>query len=250
MVKCPYCSKSINLSGKARRSIEGLKAGKWVRIKCPHCSNVVSLGQGFQVVKVTETSTVLRHQKIKKSSHSAPIMRTGDRGIQPPEPPDISWLKEGLSEEGEQVSDDGATLALVLVRQEQGLEIVVKAIEEMGYRVVIATSSQDALDKMEFGNYAMVAHHSRFEGYGVQDNIFYRHMQSMRMATRRYIFYFLIGPEFNSLYDLQALVASANLVVNEEDISSLDVILMKKIPEYERLFGKLIEEIRLQGKII
>ena len=75
-------------------------------------------------------------------------------------------------------------------------------------------------------------------------------MQAMRMDSRRYIFYFLIGPEFQSLYDLQALVFSANLVVNDREAPNLDVILMKKIPEYDRLFGQLMEEIRIHGKIL
>lgn len=139
-------------------------------------------------------------------------------------------------------------MALVLVNKGQGRESVVNAVREMGYRVDLVNSSEEAIEKLEYGSYAMIVLHSRFEGTDINANRFHKHMQSMRMSSRRYIFYFLIGPEFQTLYDLQGLSYSANLVVNDREVPSLSAILMKKIPEYEMLFGQIIEEIRVQGK--
>lgn len=248
MVNCPHCSKSIHLSAKAKASVKALAPDKVIRIKCPACSNIVRINRNFQTSKVKELSNSKLPGDPGSPAKPKPVF--GKEWIRPPDAPDISWLQEDVQEDDERVGDDEATLALVLVREEQGRESVVKAIEGMGYRVELVDSSEEAIEKMEFGNYAMVALHSRFEGPGINTSVFHMHMRALRMAERRYIFYFLIGPEFQSLYELQALIYSANLVVNDKEIPKLGVILLKKIPEYETLFGKIIEEIRIQGKIL
>jgi len=70
----------------------------------------------------------------------------------------------------------------------------------------------------------------------------------MTMQTRRYVFYILIGDEFHSLYNMEALSNSANLVVNEHDLKYLDVILRQSIPAHETLFGSIMEEMAAYGK--
>lgn len=73
-------------------------------------------------------------------------------------------------------------------------------------------------------------------------------MRNLAMTRRRYIFYILIGPEFHTLYYLQALVHSANLVVNEKDLLNLNLALRKAIPVYEELFGPFMEELTSAGR--
>jgi hypothetical protein len=84
---------------------------------------------------------------------------------------------------------------------------------------------------------------------GLEDSTFHAYMRKMVMERRRYIFYILIGPDFHTLYNLQALATSANLVVNEADLKYFDVILRKTIPEYEELFGPLLEELAATGRM-
>jgi hypothetical protein len=73
-------------------------------------------------------------------------------------------------------------------------------------------------------------------------------MCDMPMQKRRYLFYILIGPEFNTLYNLQSLAYSANLVINDNDLYHLGVALRKAIPQYEELFGPYMEELTSSGK--
>ena len=68
------------------------------------------------------------------------------------------------------------------------------------------------------------------------------------MQRRRYLFYILIGPEFHTLYNLQALAYSANLVINEKDLYHMGVALRKAIPMYEEVFGPYMEELTSAGK--
>jgi hypothetical protein len=68
------------------------------------------------------------------------------------------------------------------------------------------------------------------------------------MDRRRYIFYILIGEQFHTLYNLEALAFSANLTVNTADLRHLDIVLRKSIPAYEELFGPMLEELGVYGK--
>jgi len=69
------------------------------------------------------------------------------------------------------------------------------------------------------------------------------------MRQRRYIFYILVGPEFHSLYGLEALSNSANLVVNERDVEHFKNIYKRAKAEYEELFGPLIGALQEAGTV-
>jgi hypothetical protein len=101
---------------------------------------------------------------------------------------------------------------------------------------------------MEFVNYSSVILHTEFESEGLREGAFYQFISGMSMSKRRYIFYVLVGKELHTLYDLEALVHSANIVVNEQDLSHYSTVLRKAIPDYETLFGPLMEELRVLGR--
>ncbi len=64
---------------------------------------------------------------------------------------------------------------------------------------------------------------------------------NLPMTVRRYIYYAVIGPEFHTFYDLEALTLSANLVINRHDLSSLQTILTKGLRSNTDLFSPLIQ---------
>lgn len=166
--------------------------------------------------------------------------------VKPPAPPDVSWLQDGVFEDQEVVEE--IPLALILMPESSGRDLVVKAVEGLGYRTEVTNSAENAIEKMEFVNYSSVILHSEFEGGGIAQGAFHRFMRDMSMSKRRYIFFVLIGKDVHTLYDLEALSYSANIVVNERDLPHFGTILRKAIPDYESLFGPLMEELRVLGK--
>jgi hypothetical protein len=126
--------------------------------------------------------------------------------------------------------------------------LVRDAIEAVGYQVVRAANVQEAQERMRFVNYACIVLHSHFEGPSLETSVFHKYIREMTMSRRRYLFYILIGPEFNTLFNLQALAFSANLVVNEKDLLHLGIALRKAIPVYEELFGAYMEELTSAGR--
>lgn len=125
--------------------------------------------------------------------------------------------------------------------------LVTEAIESLGYQPSFALSAEEAMEKMQFITYATIILHSHYEGSALEKGVFHQFMRGMLMNKRRYIFYMLIGPEFHTLYDLQALACSANLVVNDKDLSQLTLILRKAFPQYETLFGAIMQEMGSLG---
>ena len=235
IVKCPHCGKQLKMSGKIQDSLGKLDSGKKIKIKCTQCqtpfgldNSVLNSGGGTQ-----------KGEKKKQGS-------SGAKGLQAPSFPDISWLKEGVFEDQEDVED--IPQALVLMPDTEGRETVIEATQGLGYRVETAASAEEAINKMRFVNFAGVFLHSAYESGGIQSGKFHQYMRNMGMGRRRFILYVLIGEEFKTLYDLQALSCSANVVVNDEEIPYIGTVLRKTIPEYEALFGPLMEELRIAGK--
>ncbi len=226
IVHCPNCGKQLKLSDKISESIQGLEAGRKLKLKCVHCAVPFALDAGT-VNEVAQTG----------STRS---------GVRPPAAPNLSWLREGVFEEQEVVED--VPRALVLFPDTPQRQVVVEAVEAFGYLVDQLTDPREAIDRMPFVNYAGVFLHSGFEPGGLGGGRFHRFMRDMAMSRRRTIFYVLVGGEFETLYDLQALACSANLVVNDREIPYIGTILRKAIPEYDKLFGPLLEELQVAGK--
>ncbi len=221
---CRSCNKTLRLSKKIIDGLNKLEPGMSIKLKCPECGEAIILD-----------STIKEKGAISPTST-----------VQPPGPPDITWLIDGVFDDEEIVED--VPMALVLMPDIPGRDTVVKGVESIGYQAELMTSAREAIEKMQFVNYASVVLHSRFESKKLPHGSFHNFMAKMHMSNRRNIFYILIGPEFNTFYNLQALSHSANLVVNDRDVEKFDVILRKAIPEYEALFGPIMEELRLQGK--
>ncbi len=234
-VSCPHCGKQLKISEKIQQSLDALMPGQQIRVKCMQCENP------FPV----DSSTVVEAASRLGSGKAAGAGRRSAR-VRPPDPPDITWLKDGLFEEKEAVEE--VPRALVLMPDMPGRTTIIADLEKLGYRVELAASPEEGIAKMQFVNYASVILHSHFEERGLESAVFHRSMKAMNMSKRRYIFYVLIGDGFKTLYDLQSLTFSANLVINDADIPHFSLLLRKTIPEYEALFGPLMEELRLAGK--
>lgn len=221
-ITCKACGKVHKSNSKIEKGLKKLAPGQKVRLKCSQCGKQISLGQEML----------------------SGAIQTGK--VRPPEPPDTSWLADGDFEEEAVVSD--IPQAMVLVKDEETEEQVVGALTGLGYRAEAVDDVSEAIEKMQFFNYSSIVMHSSFGGTELEKNKFHELMSTMDMARRRYIFYALVGPEFNTFFNLQALACSANLVVNEKDTPHFGVILRKAIPEYEELFGPFMEELKVQGR--
>jgi hypothetical protein len=220
-ITCSACGKAHKSNTKLEKSLDQLQPGQKIRLKCSQCGESIPL--------------------------SREDLYAGDSlTLKPPAPPDISWLKEGVFDDEEVVSD--IPLALVLSRPGEARDKMSSALAGMNYRTESAESTSDVLTQMQFINYTCVVLNTECVQGDFQNDPLHRLLCTMEMSRRRYIFYVLVGPEFQTFYYLEALANSANLVVNSSDIGHFGVILRKAIPEYEKLFGPYMDEMKIQGK--
>lgn len=230
IVNCPHCDKQLKLSDKVRESIQGLEPGRKIKVKCVHCSEPFGLDAG----------------NIQGPSPSNSSAQGDGSAVKPPAPPTVDWLRDGNFEDQEVVED--IPRAMVLMPDMPSRETIVNAATDFGYLVEEAATPEEAIEKMQFVNFAAVFLHNEFEPGGIEIGKFHQYMREMDMSRRRYIFYVLLGDQYNTLYDLQALACSANIVINDSESQYIGTVLRKAIPEYEALFGPLMEELRVSGQ--
>lgn len=167
--------------------------------------------------------------------------------VKPPPFPDLSWLGTGVYEEQEQVKD--IPTALVLMGEERDNSVVPSGLQDLGYRIETADSPIEALVKLKFNSYATVLMHAEFGGESLAESTVYNYIKWLPISKRRAMFYILVGPDFRTLYDLEALSLSANLVINDVDIEYLKPILKKSFRDHEELFGPLFEAMKGYEKL-
>ena len=237
---CIHCGEPFNFSEAQASKIEGalakLQPGKFLKFNCPHCGKAVEIraeGNGDEP---------------RKDAVVAGAATAGGKGEGgKPVPPDTGWLDGGQFEKKGVVED--VPLALILIKDNELKTTVADAFVGKSYRPVFAQSVERAIESMRFVQYAAVVFQPGFEGKPFADSVLHKYMRDMEMSRRRTIYYMLIGPEFNTLYDLEALTNSANLVVNEKDGPHIDAVLNKSLQDYEELFGPLLAVMKEQGKM-
>jgi hypothetical protein len=242
---CPHCQEPLNLSdaqkSKVQTALDKLPSGNLLKLGCPQCQKPFEL----------KSDGTLPGQKPQKGAVAPrggpPLKGARNIAVTPPPPPDLDWLASGQMQEKEIVED--TPMVLILVNKGPGLSTVREAYEDEGFLPVFSDSLEGAIDRLQFTPFAALVLHSRFEGDSLESNSFHSFIKKMGMARRRNIHYTLIGPEFQTLYDLQALSNSANLVVNDNELNNFRLILKKSLHESQKLFGPLADSMVRHGKI-
>lgn len=238
---CPHCQKALNFSEAQIAKIQGalakLPPGKLLKMGCPLCQKPIELSaEGDAPAREGAPAAKPAAPAVPKPINPPP---------DPPHPPSLDWLQGGGFEDKEVVED--MPLAMVLIKNDAIRDLLTKNLEG-AYKIVIPDSAEDAIDKMRFVNYAVVALHTGYEGGSLADSAFHSHMKNLAMVRRRHMFYILIGPEFRTLYDLEALALSANVVVNDKEMDKFEIIGRKAFQDYQTLFGPFLEILKEHGK--
>ena len=162
--------------------------------------------------------------RIKKIAHSAP-----------PRPPDLHILRKKFVI-GKSDTETGLSRALILSANNDSLSVYKKVLQDFKFNVELATSEIAAIESISMKSFSTLIYENSL---GYTD--FEQFMRNLAGDKRRNLYYVVIGAELSTLYDLQALCLSANLVVNSKDVQYLDKILRKGFMDYEALYRPFIE---------
>ena len=239
IANCPHCQKALNMSdgqkAKIKAALSKLKPSNPLKFGCPVCKKSIELNRNGELFRL-EGRLPAGPGPAKKEKYAP----------EPPKPPDISWITSGKMEEKGTLQD--VKRALVLVKDGPLRSKVADTLQDMDYQVSFPETVADAIKEMEFRKFASVVFHIDFEGAALSDSIFHRHMSGLAMGKRRYMFYALVGSQFSTLYDLEALAYSANVVINDSEADHIETILKKSRYDYDELFGPLLTSLKAHGK--
>ncbi len=226
--QCPHCRQTLNFNevqqAKIQTALAGLQKGT-LKMGCPHCKKAIHLQADGSCADTPRESGLNSGTDIKS-------------GIKPPHYPDISWMANDMYEEMAVAPD--VDKALVMMPEGAAREAVSKAFLEQGCQTEFPESASDAIARMRFTDFTYVVLHTGFAGPPAESE-FHQYLSRMPMARRRGIYYILMGPEFHTLYDLEALANNANLVVNDAEAAYLEIIFKKGRQDYDDLFGPYLE---------
>lgn len=218
--QCPHCLKRLNLTKvqqqRIKQTLLKMSPGKTLKTGCPFCKKSIEL--------MSEATAVAA-----------------------PNHPEVNWLSLGNFKKRKFIRD--LRLVMIMMGDSQERETVANNFREMGYHPEFVNSAEDGIERMRFVKFAAITLHSSFEEGKMADSLFHAHMQQLPMNIRRYIYYVLIGPEFHTLYDLEALSCSVNVVVNDNDIKHISTILKKGLHEYDDLFGTYLAILKKHDRL-
>jgi hypothetical protein len=245
--QCPHCRQELKFTEAQRAKIEKalaeLQSGKILKLGCPQCKKSIEFEGGANGNVLEDVLYPAGGEESNRKNRPGRV-QPPDKA---PQPPDLGWLTKGDFETGDGWVEDILT-ALLLIPEGEQCRSVAETFKAMGYQVVVAKSTVDAVERLRFVNYSAIVYHVTFEEGELEDSTFHRHMRNLAMDKRRYIFYGLMGSDFKTLYDLEALGHSANLVINDKELKHLPVILKKGLHDHEELFNPLIMMLREYGK--
>jgi len=240
---------------KIKTALASLSPGKTLKIGCPKCKQPIELNDDGSVAGQTAGAlmdVLFAEHTGNEDQVAVGMVAAVQKKPQPvrlppdaPKPPDLGWLSSGIYSENEAV--ENVPHVLIMSGDEEITTQVTMAFGEIGYQPTYARSAEEAIGKMQFMNFEAVVLHSRFEGGDLNDSTVHQYLREMAMSRRRYVFYVLVGPEFRTTYDLEALANSANLVVNDRDAGHFSIILKRGMNDYQELFGPYLEALGNYG---
>ena len=230
---CPKCNKALDFNEKQFAKIEDalavVKSGT-LKLKCPHCKIPMEL--------LADGSLADWHAKQKG-------IATGRKMVEPPPPPDVNWLTTSDFEETDAIKD--IPKILILMDPGPARDSIFGAMIESFFQPVTVDTKGEAVEQMQAVQFDSVILHSRFDGEPFKQSQVHNILKQMPMRRRRHIFYVLVGPEFSTLYSLEALSYSANMVINEKDAPYMKNIYKKGKSESDELFLPYINALKEHG---
>lgn len=136
-------------------------------------------------------------------------------------------------------------LALVCEDAPERQAIIKAALDQIGFSMHLATSVEEAIERMRRDAYEIVIVNEQFRGASPLDNAVLASIRQMPMAVRRYMFVVLLGRAYKTFDNMMAFAKSMNAVVNLNDLSHLAAILVKGVNEnnqFYRVFREVLAE--------
>jgi len=144
--------------------------------------------------------------------------------------------------------DEGAKIALVMLKANDERQKIGNALEALGYRCVYAEDTRDALGKLRFHFFNMIFLSDGFDNQDIGNSPIMNYLNRVPISSRRKIFVALMGERFKTMDDMMAFAMSSNSVINTKDVDRLNPILKKGVSENDKFYKVLTDTLVEVGK--
>ena len=214
-VECSSCAKEINIPD------DKVPKGQAFSLTCPGCKTKMRVDQ---------------HLK------SPPSNSTGSLDAA-----SLVVNEEFDDDEEIEIYDEHDKIALILDRTND--DQWAHALTELEYKLQRAKSPEHAVHKLRFNQYHVVVFHEKYGDSSLEKSPLYEYIREMPMHTRRKTFVAIVGENFKTLDNMEALAYSVNLVVNQKDIDQLETILKKSTGDNDTFYKVYRETMTALGKL-
>lgn len=257
---------------------------------CDSCSALLSISddkisdQRHVVVRCPMCREVLKVEILQAASHQAQRGRQGRSEVLSPK----AFQHDPGQADTVEYFQEGAKLALVMENDARQLEILRRAVEDLGYTYVAAESTreaiekirfhhlmeaeadriemmrqavvdlgytyvtaenaQEAIGKMRFHHFDLIILSDRFDGVALDQSPVLQFINQQAMSIRRHMFVVVVGDAFSTMDHLAAFALSANLVVHRRDIDKLKPILRQAVLSHQRFYRPFLQALSEIGK--
>jgi hypothetical protein len=122
-------------------------------------------------------------------------------------------------------------------------------IEALGFKCHVAQTAHDAIERMTYTTYELVAVAEELGGATLPTNPVLLHLSMLPMGQRRNTYTLIVGPSFRTLDAMQAFANSVHLAVNTTDTGNLGPILKRGLADFERLYTTYRNVLRESGEL-
>ncbi len=138
--------------------------------------------------------------------------------------------------------------ALLAIDDDDRKGEVSAGLQELGYKVHVATSADDARDRLRKTAYEVVVVDQGFQGGTALDNPLLKLLQAMPMTLRRYMFVALLATDVKTLDNMTAFAYSVNAVVNYNDVAQIKPIFQRAFADNDQFFRVVRAVLQEAGK--
>ncbi len=213
-ITCDKCQSKFKIAD------EKIPKGKTVTLRCPKCETRISVSSPL-------TDAAAQTSRIENVDNST---------------------DEPMESAFDFTEEEGKT-ALVCENDPQIREKIVNALKLMEYHVVEASNARDALTKMRFHVFDLVAINETFDMSNIDSNSILIYLSRQNMSVRRNIFVALLSNQYRTMDKMMAFNKSVNVIINLDNIDDVDRILSRSIAENEIFYRVFKEALKKSGRI-
>lgn len=216
-----------------------------MQVECPNCAKEINIPD----------NKIPKGQAFNLACPSCKTKMRVDQHLKPPEPDPAALdaasmiVDEEFEDNDEEIEiyDEHDQIALILDRKND--DFWTTALTELEYKLQRAKSPEHAVHKLRFNQYHVIAIHEKFGDTTLESSPLYEFIRDMSMDTRRKTFVALVGENFKTLDNMEALAYSVNLVINQKDFDQLETILKKSIGDNDNFYKVYRETMTALGKL-